>query len=64
MKFEKGETISKAFSKYMKDSGKANILWVNMVSEFYSKSLKSWLQESIIEIYSVHNEGKLLVEKD
>lgn len=64
MKFEKGETISKAFSKYIKDSAKANILWVDMVSEFYSKSLKSWLQESIIEIYSMHNEVKLLVEKD
>ena len=29
--------------------------------EFYNKSLKSWLKNSNIEMYAMHNEGKSLV---
>ena len=33
-------------------------------SEFYNRSMKSWLQDSDIEMYSTHNEGKYnVVEK-
>ena len=27
-------------------------------SEFYNRSMKSWLQDNDIEMYSTHNEGK------
>ena len=27
-------------------------------SEFYNRSMKSWLQDKDIEMYSTHNEGK------
>ena len=27
-------------------------------SEFYNRSMKSWLQDNNIEMYSTHNEGK------
>ena len=31
---------------------------VDKNSEFYRRSLKSWLEKNAIEIYSTHNEGK------
>ena len=30
-------------------------------SEFYNRSMKSWLQDNNIEMYSMHNEGKPVV---
>ena len=30
-------------------------------SELYNRSIKSWLQDNDIEIYSTHNEGKSVV---
>ena len=33
-------------------------MWVDKDSEFYNKSMKSWLEKNDIEIYSTHNEGK------
>ena len=30
-------------------------------SEFYNRSMKSWLQDNDIEMYSTHNEGKYIV---
>ena len=30
-------------------------------SEFYNSSMKSWLQDNDIEMYSIHNEGKSIV---
>ena len=35
--------------------------WVNKGSEFYSRSVKQWLQDNDIELYSTHNEGKFVV---
>ena len=32
-------------------------------SEFYNRSMKSWLQNNDIEMYSTYNEGKSLVAK-
>ena len=32
-------------------------------SEFYNKSMKSWLQYNDIEMYSTHNEGKSVITK-
>ena len=41
--------------------GKPNKIWVDKGSEFYNKSMKSWLLHNDIEIYSIHNEGKSVV---
>ena len=30
-------------------------------SEFYNRSMKSWLEKNDIELYSTHNEGKFVV---
>ena len=50
------------FKKILDDSKrKPNKIWVNKGSEFYNRSMKSWLQENDITIYSSHNEGKFVV---
>ena len=36
-------------------------MWVDKCSELYSSSMKSWLQDYDIEMYSTHNEGKSVV---
>ena len=36
-------------------------MWVDKGSEFYNRSMKSWLQDNKIEMYSMHNEGKSVV---
>ena len=40
---------------------KSNKIWVDKGSEFYNKSMKSWLEKDNIEMYSTHNEGKSVV---
>ena len=43
----------------MKESGwKPSKIWVDKGSEFYNRSIKSWLQDNDIVIYLTHNEGK------
>ena len=32
-------------------------------SEFYSRSMKSWLEDNVKEMYSTHNEEKSVVTK-
>ena len=36
-------------------------MWVDKGSEFYNRSMKSWLQDNNTEMYSMHNEGKSVV---
>ena len=36
-------------------------IWVDKGSEFYNRSMKSWLKINDIEIYPTHNEGKYAV---
>ena len=36
-------------------------IWVDKGIEFYSKSIKSWLEKNEMEMYSTHNEGKSVV---
>ena len=31
------------------------------IREFYDRSMKTWLQNNDIEMYSAHNEGKSIV---
>ena len=62
MKDKKGITIANAFQKFFDVSNrKPNKIWVNKGSEIYNRSMKSWLQDSNIEMYSRHNKGKSIV---
>ena len=59
LKDKKGVSIVNAFPKILDDSKrKPNKIWVDKGSEFYNRSMKSWLQKNDIAIYSTHNEGK------
>lgn len=40
---------------------KPNNICVDQVSEFYNRSMNSWLLDNEIEIYSTHNEGKFVI---
>ena len=55
------------YSKYAwvvplkKSNRKPNKIWLDKGTEFYNRSMKSWLQKNDIEMYSTHNEGKSVV---
>ena len=38
-----------------------NEIWIDKRSEFYDRSMKSWLEKNSIEMYSAHNERKSVV---
>ena len=40
---------------------KTNKIWVDKGSEFYNRSMESWLEKNDIEMYSTRNEGKSVV---
>ena len=40
---------------------KSYIIWVDKGSKFYNRSMKSYLQDNDIEMYSTYNEGKSVV---
>ena len=62
IKDKKGTTITNAFQKIFDESKhKPNEIWIDKGREFYNRSMKSWLQDDNIEIYSIHNEGKPFV---
>ena len=62
LKDKKGATIVNAFQKILDKSGqKPNKIWVDKGSEFYNNSVKKWLKDNNIEMYSIHNEGKSVV---
>ena len=62
LKDKKGVAIVNAFQKILDDSKrKPNKIWVDKGSEFYNRSMKSWLEKNDIEMYSTHNEGKSVV---
>ena len=55
-KRKKGTTITNAFHKVLKESNlKSNKILVDKGSEFYNRSMKSWLEKDNIEMYSTHN---------
>ena len=55
-------TITNAFQKILDESNrKPNNIWVDKGSQFYNRSVKSWLEENAIEVYSTHNQGKSVV---
>ena len=62
LKDKKGITITNAFQKTLKESNcKPYEIWVDEGSEFYNRSMKSWLEKNDIEMYSTHNEGKSVI---
>ena len=55
-------TITKAFQNILGESNrKLNKIWVDKGSKFYNRSMKSWLQDNDIELYSTHNERNSVV---
>ena len=49
------------FKKFFKESNqKRNKLWEDKCSEFYNRSIKSFLLNNNIKMYSTHNEGKFV----
>ena len=62
MKDKTGIPITNTFQKILDECNrKPNKIWANKGSEFYNKSMKSWIEKNDIEIYSIHNEGKPVV---
>ena len=62
MKDQKGITITNASQKILDESGrKPNKIWIDKGSEFYKRSMKSWLQDNDIERSSAHTEEKPVV---
>ena len=62
LKYKKRIIITNAFQKILKESNrKSNKIWVDKGSEFYNRSMKSWLEKNDIEMYSMHNEGKSVI---
>ena len=55
--------ITEVYQKVLNESKrKLNKIWVNKGSEivvvYYNRSVKSWLQDNDMEMYSTNNEGK------
>ena len=51
LKDKKGIAITNAFQKNLKESDrKPNKIWVDDGSEFYNRSMKSWLEKNDIEM--------------
>ena len=47
------------FKFFLKESNcKPNKIWIDKGSEFYNRSMKSWLEKNYTKMYSTHNEGK------
>ena len=62
LKDTKSITIANAFQKISDESNrKPNKIWVYKGSEFFDRSMKSWLEKNALEMYSSHNEGKPVV---
>ena len=62
IKDKKVITINNAFQKILKESNeKPYKIWVDKGSEFYNNSLKKWLKDNDVEMYSIHNKGKSVV---
>ena len=61
MKNKKGTTITTSFQEIDESNHKLNKVWVDKGSEFYNRSVKSWLEKNAIEMYSIHDEEKSVV---
>ena len=62
LKGKKSITITNAFQKISKESNKKrNKIWIVKEGEFYSSSVKKWLKDNDIKMYSIHNKEKSVV---
>ena len=62
MKDKKGIAITNAFQNFLKETNcKQNKRWLDKVSEFYDRSMKSFLQNDNLELYLTYNDGKFVV---
>ena len=56
--------ISNDFQKILNESHcKSKKILVAQHSEFYNRSMKSWLKKNAVELYSIYYEGKSVVAK-
>ena len=64
LKGRKDIKLTNAFQETLDESNcKPNKIWVDEDSQFYNRSIKSWLVKHAIEVYSLHNEGKSVVSE-
>ena len=64
LKDKKRVTTSNVFQKNWKESKmKPNNIWVDKGSKFENRSIKSWLEKNVIEMYSTLNEGRPIVDE-
>ena len=62
MKYKKGITITNAFQKNLKESNhKRKKIRVDKGSQCFNRSMKSFLQNSTIEICSTYKKGKSVI---
>ena len=61
---KKDLTIANTFQTFLDSGRKPNEIWVDKGSKFYIRSMKSWLQDKDIKMYSTHNKGKSVVAED
>ena len=62
LKDKKGITVTNAFQRVLdKSTRKPNKICVDKGCKLYNRSMKSWLQDNDIEIYSTYNEGEYVV---
>ena len=62
LKDKKGIMITNPFQKILDESNrKPNKICVDKGSEFYNRTMKSWLEKNDIELYSMYNEGKSFI---
>ena len=58
-------TITNTFQNILDESGrKANKIWVNKGTEFYNRSMKSWLEKNYIQMFQHITKENLLFLKD
>ena len=58
LKDKKVITITNAFQQFLEESNRNKKMWIDKSSKFYRRSMKLWLHDTGIVIYSVHKERK------
>ena len=62
LKYKGGIKITNAFEKILDESNrKPKKIWVDKVSGFNNRSMKSWIDKNEIEMYLTHNEVTFVV---
>ena len=62
LKDKTGASVRDAFQRIVRTSKrKPGKLWVDEGKEFYNNTMKKWLSDNDITMYSTHNEGKAVV---